>query len=194
MLTEIISLKNEIEAYFGELKSAIDKLDRHEIELFIQILLNAYNSGNQIFVMGNGGSAATASHFVCDLNKGVSFGREKRFKVICLNDNTPTVMAYSNDVNYDDIFVEQLKNFIQENDVVIGISGSGNSENILKAMNYANSKNAITVGLTGYKGGKLKNIAKHSVNADIENMQLSEDIHAMILHLVMKSLYNAVRS
>ena len=194
MLTEIISLKNEIEAYFGELKSAIDKLDRHEIELFIQILLNAYNSGNQIFVMGNGGSAATASHFVCDLNKGVSFGREKRFKVICLNDNTPTVMSYSNDVNYDDIFVEQLKNFIQENDVVIGISGSGNSENILKAMNYANSKNAITVGLTGYKGGKLKNIAKHSVNADIENMQLSEDIHAMILHLVMKSLYNAVRS
>lgn len=175
---------SSINNYFSQLKQTLDKLDRKELETFIKILLEARDNNKCIYIMGNGGSASTASHFVCDFNKGMSYGKDKRFKVICLNDNIPTMMAYSNDLSYEDIFVEQLKNFLAPSDVVIGISGSGNSKNILKAVEYANSKGAVTVGLTGYDGGILRRISKYSINANIDNMQVSEDIHIMICHMV----------
>ncbi len=175
---------SSINNYFSQLKQTLDKLDRKELETFIKILLEARDNNKCIYIMGNGGSASTASHFVCDFNKGMSYGKDKRFKVICLNDNIPTMMAYSNDLSYEDIFVEQLKNFLSPSDVVIGISGSGNSKNILKAVEYANSKGAVTVGLTGYDGGILRRISKYSINANIDNMQVSEDIHIMICHMV----------
>ncbi len=178
----------DINSYLNSLQNVINKVDRNEINLFLQILLNAYHAEKQIFVMGNGGSAATASHFACDLNKGISFGKDKRFKIICLNDNIPTMLAYSNDTSYDEVFVEQLKNFLQEGDVVIGFSGSGNSKNVLKAIEYANSKNALTVGITGYSGGKLKETAKCSVNSNVDDMQLSEDMHLVYVHIAMKIL------
>ncbi len=177
-------MRTSINNYFQLLKQTLDNLDRTELETFINILLNARDKGRCIYIMGNGGSASTASHFVCDFNKGMSYGKDKRFKVICLNDNIPTMMAYSNDISYEDIFVEQLKNFLNEDDVVIGISGSGNSKNILKAIEYANSKGAVTIGLTGYDGGVLRKICRHSINANINNMQVSEDIHIMICHMI----------
>ena len=139
--------------------------------------------------MGNGGSASTASHFVCDFNKGLSYGfSAPRYKFICLNDSLPSLTAYSNDVSYEDAFLEQLKNFFRAGDVVVGISGSGNSKNVLKAIEYANANGGISVGLTGYNGGELKKIAQISVHVPIDDMQVAEDAHMMLDHLAMSAI------
>jgi len=181
-------MKEQIDNYLGKLTATIDNLDREEIEKCAEVLLKAYWSGNQIFVCGNGGSAATASHFAVDINKGVSLGLERKFRVIPLTDNMATITAYTNDLNYDVIFVEQLKNYFREGDVVIGISGSGNSKNVLNAIAYANENGGVTVGWTGYLGGRLKEMSQYSINANVEDMQLSEDIHMISTHLMMKTL------
>ena len=120
--------------YLSELKRVIDNLPLEKFTEITNLILAAYESGHQILTMGNGGSGSTASHFVCDLNKGTCFGLSKRFKAICLNDNIPIMLAYANDVSYKDVFVEQMKNFLKPDDLVIGISGSGNSENVLRAI------------------------------------------------------------
>lgn len=174
-----------IDTYFDTLKRTLDSLDRREVSDFIQALLDARDAGKQIFVMGNGGSAATASHMVCDFNKGLVADGKPRFKFICLNDNMATLMAYANDVSYDDVFVEPLKNFMQPGDLVIGISGSGNSTNVVKAIEWANDNGGKTFSLVGYSGGKLKQISQRSIHVDIENMQIVEDIHIMLNHMVM---------
>lgn len=181
-------MRNKINNYFERLKTSIDNLNREEIETFINVLLKARDEQKHIYLMGNGGSAATASHFCCDFNKGMSYTKDKKFKMICLNDNTPTLMAYANDVNYDAVFVEQLKNFLEPGDVVIGISGSGNSKNVLNAIEYANQNGAVTVGLTGYNGGKLKTLAKYSLNVNVDDMQITEDIHMMLDHMIYNIL------
>ena len=183
-----LSIIDEINIYLETLKNVIDILDRNAIRQFIEILLEVYVREKNIYIFGNGGSASSASHFVCDVNKGVSFDLENKFKAISLNDNTAIMMAYANDLNYEDIFVEQLKNFLNEGDVVIGISGSGNSKNVLKAITYANYKGNITIGITGYDGGILKKIAHHSINAYIDDMQISEDIHMILIHLTTRLL------
>ena len=134
--------------------------------------------------MGNGGSSSTASHMVNDINKTASMNMEKKFKVISLTDNVPVVLAWANDVSYDSIFVEQLKGFLSEGDVVIGISGSGNSPNVLKAIEYANSKGNVTIGLTGIGGGKLKGMAKLPLVIEDDSMQRVEDFHLMANHIL----------
>lgn len=174
-----------IDTYFGTLKRTLDSLDRREVSDFIQALLAARDAGKQIFVMGNGGSAATASHMVCDFNKGLVADGKPRFKFICLNDNMATLMAYANDVSYDDVFVEPLKNFMQPGDLVIGISGSGNSTNVVRAIEWANDNGGKTFSLVGYSGGKLKQTSQRSIHADIENMQIVEDIHIILNHMIM---------
>ncbi|MBV7529005.1 SIS domain-containing protein [Chitinophaga sp. sic0106] len=179
-------MKNIIANYLTELQNTLRNLDQSEILEVAEILKNARDTGKQIFIFGNGGSGSTATHFACDINKGVSYNRDKRFKVICLNDNIPTMLAYSNDVGYDVVFSEQLKNFIEEGDVVIGISGSGNSKNIIKAMETAKESKAITIGITGFSGGKLKEMADYSLNAGVNDMQLSEDVHMIWVHIMMK--------
>ena len=141
-----------------------------------------------IFIFGNGGSGATASHFAGDFNKGISYGLKKRFKVLCLNDNIPAMLALANDCTYDDIFVEQLKNFLSPGDVVIGISGSGNSKNVLKAISYANQKQATIIALTGFKGGQLKKITQFCLVVPIEDMEKTEDIHLILMHLIKQYL------
>lgn len=183
-------MKNSINNYFNSLKETLDNLNRNEVENFINVLLKAKENNKTIYIMGNGGSAATASHFVCDFNKGMSYNKDSRFKMICLNDNIPIMLAYANDLSYDDIFIEQLKNFLKKDDVVIGISGSGNSKNIIKAIEYANSIGAITIGLTGYNGGILKTISTFSVNTNINNMQITEDVHMSLCHMVYDILIN----
>jgi D-sedoheptulose 7-phosphate isomerase len=182
------NLTGNISGYLSKLKSTIDKLNIDEINTFINLLLDARESGKQIFIMGNGGSGATASHFCCDFNKGASYEvkNEKRFKFICLNDNVATMLAYTNDVGYDEVFVEQLKNFYNQGDVVIGISGSGNSMNVLRAIEYANAHEGVTIGITGYSGGKLKSLAKYSVHVNIDDMQIAEDLHMVLDHLSMQ--------
>jgi D-sedoheptulose 7-phosphate isomerase len=177
-----------IDDYLSTLKNTIDNLDKNEIVAFNNLLETTRKKGKRVIIFGNGGSGSTASHFACDINKGVSLNLNRRHKVIPLTDNIATILAYSNDLSYDDVFVEQMKNFIEDGDVVVGISGSGNSKNVIKAIEYANEIGVMTVGWTGYKGGKLKEIAKMSINANVEDMQLSEDIHMMLVHILMKTL------
>ncbi len=178
----------EITAYFDRLKVTIDKISKSDLSDLMNVLVDAKESEKQIFIMGNGGSSATASHYVCDFNKGISMNQDKKFKFICLNDNIPSLMAYANDLSFEDIFVEQLKSFYQKGDIVIGISGSGNSMNVLKAIDYANEDGGVTVGLTGYSGGKLIEMARHNVHIPIDDMQIAEDLHMVLDHCMMKIL------
>lgn len=183
-------MKNKIIDYKKRLITTIENLDVNEVEQLARLFLQTRENNKTIYVFGNGGSGSTASHMVCDIIKGCSYKKSKKFKIFCLNDNIPTILAYSNDVNYECIFEEQLKNLLEEGDLVIGISGSGNSKNIINAINYANSVNAFTFGMTGYDGGKLKNLAKSSLNANINDMQISEDIHVITLHILYFLLEN----
>ncbi|MBT9164878.1 MAG: Phosphoheptose isomerase 1 [candidate division WS2 bacterium] len=159
----------------------------------MKLLFDTYEKGDYVFTMGNGGSGPTASHFTCDMNKSVCCGLQKRFRVICLNDNIPIMLAYANDSSYEDIFIEQLKNFLKPRDVVIGFSGSGNSKNVIKAINYANEIGATTMGFTGFDGGQLTKIAKISVVVPVNDMQKVEDIHLILTHMIMQILYKKLR-
>jgi D-sedoheptulose 7-phosphate isomerase len=187
-----MSYATEIKEYLSELASVLQKLDVTQLDGFLQLLDSAREDGRQIFIFGNGGSGANASHITGDLVKGASYGKEKRFKVLCLNDNDAGVLAYANDVSYDEVFLEQLKNFLNPGDVVVGISGSGNSVNILKAIDYANERGAITVGFCGYPGGQLESRVKHVVHANIHDMQFAEDVHLIAGHIAMKILSGGV--
>lgn len=172
-----------IQKYLGQLKATLDHLDRKEILDFIHVLAKAREDGATIYVIGNGGSAATASHMVCDLNKGAG-----GFRFVCLTDNIPSVTAYGNDLSYDDIFVAPLRTFLRPTDLLLCISGSGNSKNIIKAAEYAKTQGNSIIGFTGYSGGRLKELADYSVNANVDDMQLSEDVHMILVHIAMRSL------
>lgn len=179
---------NDIDTYFTRLKLTLDKVSREDLNSVMNVLVEAKNNGKQIFIMGNGGSAATASHYVCDFNKGISLGENKKFKFICLNDNIPTMMAFANDLSYADIFLYPLQTYFNEGDVVIGISGSGNSENVVKALSWAKENGAETIGFTGFSGGKVREICKYNVHVAIDDMQITEDIHMIFDHCMMKIL------
>lgn len=174
--------------YLRELSNIFEEINLREFDNFIGELIGAYKRRSHIFIFGNGGSASTASHFACDINKGVSFGKDERYKIICLNDNIPTMLAYGNDISYDDVFVEQLKNFMVRDDLVIGVSCSGNSENVLKAIRHGNDYYGITFGICGFGGGKLKSIAQKSVVINNTDMQKIEDLHMIIFHCAMQYL------
>ena len=179
---------DQITDYFEKEKKVLDQISKGDLNSIMNLLVDAKDAGKTIFIMGNGGSAATASHYVCDFNKGISLGKEKMFKFICLNDNVPTMMAYANDLSYADVFVGPLKNFMQAGDIVIGISGSGNSENVVRAIQYANDNGGVTVGLTGYSGGKIKQLCKYNVHVPVNDMQITEDLHMVLDHCMMKIL------
>lgn len=178
----------DIAAYFQRLKSTVDRLSLTDINQVMTVLEQARDAGKMIFIMGNGGSAATASHYVCDFNKGISLNQEKKYKFLCLNDNLPSMMAYANDLSYDGIFIHALNTYFQPGDVVIGISGSGNSTNVLRAIEYANLHGGITIGLSGYDGGKLKQMARYNIHVPVDDMQITEDLHMVLDHCMMKIL------
>lgn len=183
------SIEPKIDRYFGMITDTLNGINKKNIAEFIDLLLETYNNNGTIFIFGNGGSGTNASHFCGDFVKGVSYGMDKRFKVICLNDNVPSLTAIANDISYEDIFVEQLKNFVKKEDLVIGISGSGNSVNVIKAIEYANSIGAKTIALCGFDGGRVKKLSTLAIHANINNMEISEDIHLIIIHCV-KSIMN----
>lgn len=174
--------------YIEDLKTVLDAFPHDQFNRLIEVMLEAYDKGKSIFTMGNGGSASTASHWVCDINKGCSLNREKKFRMMSLNDSISTMLAYANDLSYEDVFVEQLKNFFVPGDVVIGISGSGNSENVLKAIEFANANNGTTVGLCGFSGGKLYQMVHIPILIPVDDMQKVEDIHMIVAHMSMQSL------
>ena len=180
------------DTYICDLKEVLDDFPHEQFERVIDAMLDAYYNDKHIFTMGNGGSASTASHWVCDINKGCSLDKEKKFKMMCLNDSISTLLAYANDLSYEDVFVEQLKNFFVSGDVVIGISGSGNSENVLRAIDYANNNGGTTVGLCGYSGGKLFQMVDIPVLAKVDDMQKVEDIHMIVVHMSMQRIIQKV--
>ena len=184
-----MSYVEKIKNYIDEEVKVLQDLNIEEINRVMEILDKSRLEGRRVYICGNGGSAATASHYVCDFNKGVSFGLDKRFKFECLGDNIPTMMAIANDVSYDDIFVEPLKNKMEPGDIVIGISGSGNSENVVKALKYAKENGGVTIGIVGYDGGKIKQIVEDCIHVKINNMQIVEDVHMMLDHVMMYVFY-----
>ena len=179
----------DINAYYDKLRATIDKIDRGEINRAMEALKAARDGKHYVFIMGNGGSASTASHFAGDFNKGLSLNREKRFRFVCLNDNAATVLSLANDVAYEAIFVEQLKNFLSDGDLVMAISGSGNSANVVSAAEYAKSRGNTVIGLTGFNGGKLLGLSDIKLHIPVDDMQIVEDLHMVFDHLMMSILY-----
>ena len=170
--------------YKGRLFAALDTLDLSKVDEAITRLRTARDEGRQIFVCGNGGSATTANHFACDMVKGASYGHEKRFRIMALSEPVSTLTAYANDVSYDAVFVEQLKNFANPGDVLIAISGSGNSPNVINAAEYARSIGAYTIGLSGRDGGKLRPLSDLSLHVDDAHMGRIEDTHLVACHMI----------
>jgi D-sedoheptulose 7-phosphate isomerase len=170
--------------YKTELLKTIESIDLSRVDQAIEWFREARDQGRQIFTCGNGGSASTASHIACDIVKGASFQREKRFRLMALTDSLPTLTAYSNDVGYEVVFVEQLRNFARPGDVVMAISGSGNSPNVLRAVEYANSIGCRTIALTGRDGGALGRLAQLNIQAPVPHMGRIEDAHMIICHMI----------
>lgn len=172
------------EQYESAVLEAIDRIDASRVDQAIQWFEEARANDKHIFVCGNGGSASTASHFACDIVKGASFKRERRFRLMALTDSLPTITAYSNEVGYEYIFVEQLRNFAKAGDLVMCISGSGNSPNVLRAMEYANSIGCKTIALTGREGGKLGPMAQLNLQVPVQHMGRIEDAHMIICQVI----------
>jgi D-sedoheptulose 7-phosphate isomerase len=176
--------------YFKMFEKVIARLPHSTIEQAAAELLIAYEENRTIFLFGNGGSAALASHFACDLGKGTigkatrTGERQKRFRVLALTDNLPLVTAWANDSCYEDVFAEQLRNFVQPGDVVFAISGSGNSANVLRALEVAHEAGALNIGLTGFAGGKMKDLCTPCIVIPSENMQIIEDLHLSVTHAI----------
>lgn len=176
----------EINEYYDREKAAIDALDRDELNAAMNALLEAYERGATVYVFGNGGSSATASHMVCDFNKGTCFELEKKFKFVCLNDNVPLMMAISNDYSFESIFEYQLKDRLTKDDLILAISGSGNSHNVVKAVEYAKKIGTKVIAMTGYSGGKIRKMADYFLHVPVEDMQITEDLHMGFDHMIMQ--------
>ncbi len=183
--------ENFAREYLAEIRKILDSIENdlvRSIDELVSILLKARDTRNTVFIMGNGGSALTASHFVGDLSKGTIVEGFSRFKAVALTDNVTNIMAWANDTNYDEIFIEQLKNLMEPNDIVIGISASGNSKNVIQAIEYANENGGITIGFSGYDGGQLIKSALKNIHVPSSYMQRVEDIHLLIEHLVTSTI------
>jgi D-sedoheptulose 7-phosphate isomerase len=183
-----------INTYFTELEQMLRDISPARLQHILSLLEDAYRNGHRIFIMGNGGSAATASHFALDLAKNTIMPGAPRLKAISLTDHVPLITAWSNDTAYEHIFEEQLANLIEPGDVVIGISASGNSLNVINALNLAKKSRAATVGLLGANGGHIKSIVDACVLAPGQNIEQEEDAHMILAHIITRHMREVVRS
>jgi D-sedoheptulose 7-phosphate isomerase len=178
----------EAQGYFDHLKQVLQWLPYETVDHIVSRLLQAYDANRTIFTFGNGGSASLASHIACDLGKGTSVAGSRRLKVISLTDNIPLMTAWANDTRYEDIFAEQLANFVQPDDVVLAISGSGNSPNVLNGLRAAREAGCYVIGLCGFEGGKMKDLCDLCLVVPSDNMQFIEDLHVCISHCVFTAV------
>ena len=178
--------------YITLLQQTIDQLPKEKIAKVIDLLHSARFSGRQVLIMGNGGSASTASHFVCDLSKNTRHEGWPRYKVIGLSDNMAVFSAYANDEGYENVFCEQLANLLLPDDIVIAISASGNSRNVVNAIQYAKSQNAFTIGFTGFDGGILGTLVDINLHINSNIIEHVEDLHLVLEHMIIKSLKERV--
>jgi D-sedoheptulose 7-phosphate isomerase len=185
-----------ITEYVQDISALLNRVDPLEVQVLVDAILEAYHDERFVFLVGNGGSAANASHLCEDLGKGTlsDFEGQKRLKVMSLTDNTPYILAWANDEGYERVFVEQLKNFAQPGALLIAISGSGNSANVLRAVEYANAQGMVTFGITGYDGGQLKRIARHSLHVPSDNMGAVEAVHGVVFHYLVEALQAEFRT
>lgn len=179
---------NFIQSYIGDLKETLDNLSQEEIEQVLDLLHEARLNNQQVFILGNGGSASTASHFVCDLGKNTRVKGSPNFRVMGLSDNMAMFSALANDEGYENVFAQQLANHIQQDDIVIGISTSGNSPNVVNAIRLANSVGAKTIGFTGFDSGELGSLVDIDLHVPSHSIEQVEDIHLVLEHLITKAL------
>jgi D-sedoheptulose 7-phosphate isomerase len=183
-----------IDAYLRTVSDLLAAIPRDTIRRMADAIWEAYRNGRMIFAFGNGGSSACASHFIEDVAKGIDYGPgAPRYRALALTDSVALITAWANDSSYDDVFAEQLRNFVEPGDVALGISASGNSRNVLRALELANQAGAATLGLTGYDGGRLKGLVKEAVIVPSENMQQIEDVHLVLCHLIYVCLRDDYR-
>lgn len=184
-----MEFQKDIRAYINCEIETLKRLDVEAINEALNLLLQAQKNHKRVYVFGNGGSSATASHFQNDFGKGVSEYVEDKFRFQCLNDNIPTVMAVANDIGFEEVFRFQLRGVIEPGDVVMAISGSGNSRNVINAVEYAKEEGNKVIGLTGYDGGKLMGLCDINLHVPVNSMQVTEDIHMVFDHLMMSVFY-----
>jgi D-sedoheptulose 7-phosphate isomerase len=175
------------EIYLQKVSLVLKRLPFAEIDRVTDVLWNAYQGSRSVYIFGNGGSAALASHCACDFGKGTIVNGSRRFRVLALTDNVPLMTAWANDARYEDIFSEQLRSLVQTNDVLFAISGSGNSPNVLNGLQAGRELGACTIGLTGFQGGKLKALCDICVVVPSDNMQVVEDLHLSVTHSIFTS-------
>ena len=184
----------EIGRYLNQISSLVLKIPSENIEQLANILLKAYRNGNRVFIFGNGGGASTSSHFACDLAKGTVIPGKPRLKALSLSVNVPLMTAWANDTDYTNTFGEQLKNLVEKDDVVIGLSGSGMSPNVINAFKVANRAEAVSVLLSGFRGGEAVKVANISIVVPSEDMQQIEDIHLMLCHIVFRMIRSRIEN
>lgn len=184
-----MDFKNDIKKYISCEIETLQKLDINAVNEVLNLLIDTAKKHKRIYIFGNGGSSATASHFQNDFGKGISEYVDNKFRFQCLNDNVATLMAVANDIGFEEVFRFQLNGVIEPGDVVIAISGSGNSKNVINAVEYAKKCGNKVIGLTGYNGGKLKELSDISLHVPINSMQVTEDVHMVFDHLMMSILY-----
>jgi D-sedoheptulose 7-phosphate isomerase len=182
------TLPDHVDQYLLLLSRTIDSISREKIWEAVRVLFSAWKNGKRVYLFGNGGSAATASHMANDLNKYLSIDGKPRMKAIALTDNVPVLTAWANDTQYENIFAEQLKNFLDNGDVVIAISASGNSPNVVKAIEVAHAKGATTIGFTGIEGGQVKCMVQHCILIPDEYIMRQEDGHMILDHVIVTAL------
>jgi D-sedoheptulose 7-phosphate isomerase len=180
--------------YLDRVCEEIRRIDVAQLENLAALIEAAYRDGRTVFVIGNGGSAANASHLCEDLNKGIlrDFESQRRLRVLSLTDNTAGIMAWANDEGYDRVFVEQLKTYASPGDLLLAISGSGNSPNVLRAVEWANDTGMTTLGITGYSGGALRQLAQHSLHCPLDDMGTVESLHMVAFHWLIGDLYRRI--
>ena len=174
-----------LDAYRAELITHIEKIDSAQFQAFIEVLLYAYREDKQVFIVGNGGSAATANHFVCDFGKNAVQGDKRRFRILSLCDNIEKITALGNDISFEEIFRQQLMNLMNDGDVIIAVSASGNSPDLVRALEYAHKKNGRILSLAGFQGGKLKELSEVCMVAEMSSYERIEDMHLIILHMIV---------
>ena len=185
--------KDKIKSYLDTEIETLKKLDIEEINKAMNLLEETRKNGGVVYTCGNGGSAATASHIKNDFAKGISYDLKHKYNFVSLSDNIATIMAIANDDSYDQVFYKQIENIIRPNDVLLAISGSGNSKNVIKAVEYAKSVGCKVIGMTGYNGGKLKELSDIKLHVPLDNMQVAEDIHTIFNHCMMHILCNILK-
>lgn len=186
--------------YLARLQAEVGRINQADLKLWADLTYAAWQNDRFVYIIGNGGSGTTASHMAEDLGKStlkpedLKDESKKRLKVLSLTDNAGWIMAVGNDVAYDQIFVQQLMNYGREGDLLVAISGSGNSPNILTAVDWANRHGLVTFGLTGYGGGKLKGMQKHGLHVPLDDMGMVESIHLCLFHWVLNDVYARINS